>query len=129
MAVLSLLNPSWPMLGEMCAEAKEAPVAAEFKKLEGRWVRPDGGYTLELRRIKKDGSLKATYFNPNPIKVFRSLIRQKEGKITLFVELKDVNYPGSRYYLKYDPETDRLRGTYFQAVEKRTFDVEFFRVQ
>jgi hypothetical protein len=32
------------------------------------------------------------------------------------VELRDVNYPGSTYTLTYDPGTDRLTGTYYQAV-------------
>jgi len=33
---------------------KPAPAQTEFRRLEGKWVRPDGGYVLELRNIKKD---------------------------------------------------------------------------
>ncbi len=65
---------------------------ADLQRLEGRWVRPDGGYILELREIKKDGSLSAAYYNPRPIKVFSAKWSHKEGKINLFVELRDVNY-------------------------------------
>ncbi len=108
---------------------KPAQAQTEFQRLEGRWVRPDGGYVLELRNIKKDGSLTAAYFNPRPIKVFRAEAGRKDGRITLFVELRDVNYPGSTYTLQYDPATDRLKGTYFQAVQRQTFDIEFMRVK
>ncbi|MEN6319876.1 MAG: hypothetical protein ABFD82_14115 [Syntrophaceae bacterium] len=101
----------------------------DFQRLEGRWVRPDGGYVLELLSIKKDGSVSASYFNPTPIKVYRAEAKKKNGRITLFVELRDINYPGSTYNLIYDSATDRLKGTYFQAVHKQTFYVEFVRAR
>jgi hypothetical protein len=107
----------------------EKPAEADFQRLEGKWVRPDGGYLLELRNIKKDGSVSASYFNPRPIKVYRAELSRKEGKISLMVELRDVNYPGSTYNLQYDPANDRLKGTYFQAVERQTFNIEFVRVR
>lgn len=108
---------------------KPAQVQSDVQRLEGRWMRPDGGYILELREIKKDGSLKAAYFNPRPINVHSAKWSRKEGKINLFVELRDVNYPGSKYNLQYDPGSDRLKGTYFQAVEKQTFNIEFVRTK
>jgi len=103
--------------------------ADDFKRLEGKWQRPDGGYVMELSEIKPDGSLKAAYFNPRSIKVFRAEWSRKEGKINLFVELRDVNYPGSKYTLQYDPASDRLKGTYFQAVQGETYDIEFLRTK
>jgi len=108
---------------------KQTQVQTDLQRLEGRWVRPDGGYILELREIKKDGSLMAAYFNPRPIKVFSAKWSRKKGKISLFVELRDVNYPGSKYNLQYEPGSDRLKGTYFQAVEKQTFNIEFVRAK
>jgi hypothetical protein len=99
----------------------------DVQHIFGRWVRPDGGYMLDLKEIGKDGTLKAAYFNPNPINVYRAELGCKQGAITIFVELRDVNYPGSTYNLIYDPETDRLVGTYFQAVQKVTFNIEFMR--
>ena len=101
----------------------------DFQRLAGRWVRPDGGYVLELKDITKDGNLKASYFNPRSINVAKAELRRKDGRLALFVELRDLNYPGSTYSLKYDPKGDRLIGTYFQAVERQTFDVEFQRVR
>jgi len=108
---------------------KPADVQTDFQRVEGRWVRPDGGYVLELDQIKKDGSLKASYFNPRPINVSKTGWSRNEGKLILFVELRDVNYPGSRYNLQYDPKSDRLTGTYFQAVDKQTFNIEFVRAK
>lgn len=95
--------------------------------LKGNWVRPDGGYILKLYKINKDGSISAAYFNPQPIRVFRAEAKKKKGSIILIVELRDINYPGSQYNLRYDSETDTLRGKYYQAFTKQTFDVMFVR--
>ena len=108
---------------------KTSRAKTDFERIEGRWVRPDGGYILELRNIKKDGSISASYFNPRPIKVFRAKAGRKNGRITVVVELRDVNYPGSTYTLQYDVVSDRLKGTYFQAVHRQTFDIEFVRTR
>jgi hypothetical protein len=111
------------------AESGPSPTKVDYQRLAGRWVRPDGGYLLELKEIGKDGSLKAAYFNPRPINIARAELGLKEGRITLVVELRDINYPGSTYTLRYAPQTDRLQGTYFQAVEKQTYEVEFVRTR
>ena len=109
------------------ADAKQTIKKINEQRLIGRWLRPDGGYVLELKEIGKDNTLKAAYFNPQPIKVFKAEWKSKQGIIKIFVELRDVNYPGSKYSLQYDPKTDRLKGTYFQAVYGETYDVEFVR--
>jgi hypothetical protein len=133
LAVTCIVGTVWLMAGVVYAGSGQAEKPSQgqtdVQRLEGRWVRPDGGYILELRDIKKDGSLMAAYFNPRPIKVFSAKWSRKEGKIHLFVELRDVNYPGSQYNLQYDPKSDRLKGTYFQAVERQTFNIEFVRVK
>jgi hypothetical protein len=110
--------------GQPTAQSAEQP---DPQRLVGRWVRPDGGYVLDVREVRKDSSLKAVYFNPRPINVAKAEWRQKDGTLTVFVELRDVNYPGSTYTLQYDPASDRLKGTYFQAVEKQTYKIEFAR--
>jgi len=115
------------------AEGEKSPNQSkkqtDVQRLAGRWVRPDGGYILELQEIKKDGSLRAAYFNPRPIKVFSAKWSRTERKIDLFVELRDVNYPGSTYNLRYESKTDRLKGIYFQAVERQTFEIQFIRAK
>jgi hypothetical protein len=93
--------------------------------LVGEWLRTDGTYTIGIANVAEDGKLTATYFNPNPIHVGRSGWRVKEDQLQIYVELQDENYPGSLYELNYDKEKDRLKGTYYQAVAKKTYDVEF----
>jgi len=117
-------------LAFLCGAAISTATAEDdLQRLSGRWLRTDGGYVLELRDLKEDGSLKARYFNPRSIHVSRAAIHRQDGKISLFVELRDVNYPGSTYKLRYDRARDRLTGTYFQAVAGEIYDVEFVRLK
>ncbi len=116
-------------IGIAWAEPGQNLGAVDSKQIEGSWVRTDGGYILQLKDTKADGSLTATYFNPRPINVSRAEVMRKEGALTLFVELRDVNYPGSTYTLNYDPNTDNLNGNYFQAAIQKTFAVEFIRAK
>jgi hypothetical protein len=108
---------------------KQSHGEVDVQRLAGRWVRSDGGYRLEFREVHEGGSIKAAYFNPRPINVSQAVWARQGGKITLLVELRDVNYPGSTYNLEYDAKSDRLKGTYFQAVEKQTYDVQFMRAK
>lgn len=102
---------------------------SDFKLLKGKWQRPDGGYLLELKQLGKGGALKAAYFNPRPINVSKAEVKRRGNELMVFVELRDVSYPGSRYNLQYDQRLDRLTGTYFQAMQNETYNVEFLRVQ
>jgi hypothetical protein len=113
------------LVGWAFAGNSEQPV--EPRSLVDRWVRPDGGYILELREFGSDGSLAAAYYNPKPIHVARAGWRPAEQGLDLFVELRDVNYPGSIYTLHYDPVTDRMQGIYFQAVQQQSYTVMFTR--
>lgn len=80
---------------------------------------------LELSGIAAEGQLHAAYFNPQPIHVARAEWSRKDGRLNVFVELRDVNYPGSTYTLQYDPESNRLSGIYFQAVTRESYQIEF----
>ena len=75
------------------------------------------------------GKLEAAYFNPRPIHVAKAEASQEAGTVRVFIELRDVNYPGSTYTLTYDAERDELEGRYFQAVARETFDVHFVRMK
>ncbi len=97
--------------------------------LIGRWLRPDGGYVLELREPTPEGLLKAGYSNPQSIHVSHAEWRRAAGELGVFVELRDVNYPGSTYTLAYEPVTDRLVGSYYQALLQQQFTVEFERLR
>jgi|OpeIllAssembly_1097287.scaffolds.fasta_scaffold357752_2 hypothetical protein len=128
LTLTSLIVPSTCPAGDEKGSASKA-TQAEHARMAGKWLRPDGDYVLELSDVKPDGKLKAAYFNPRPINVAKAEWRSMAGRIQIFVELRDVNYPGSTYTLIYDPEKDRFNGYYFQAVQKQTFDVVFERMK
>jgi len=109
--------------------ATETKDGKGFDMLKGRWLRPDGGYIIQIRAIEGSGKIDAGYFNPRPINVSKAQATKESGKIKVFVELTDVGYPGSTYTLTYDPKEDVLRGIYFQAALKQNFDVYFTRMK
>ena len=106
-----------------------APTPNAYEALKGKWERPDGGYVLEVQNAGADGQLDAGYFNPSPIKVSQARAYQEGGIVKVFIELRDVNYPGCTYKLTYDPKSDQLFGQYFQAAVQETFDVTFGRMK
>lgn len=111
------------------AGGSSADAKADLHFLKGRWLRPDGGYILEIRQVDADGQLDAGYFNPNPIRVVSSKATKDGAAIKVYVELNDVNYPGCKYNLTYIPERRQLVGTYFQAAMQQTYEVAFEREQ
>ena len=127
-AALLLRPSSGPSLVSPAAVRSASPMQElNPERLVGRWMRSDGGYVLEIRRTEPDGRLDAAYLNPRSIHVARAEWRREGDSLTVFIELRDVNYPGSTYRLAFSPEADRLTGAYFQAVERQTFDVMFVR--
>lgn len=116
--------PQMPAAQPAMAAAATAP---QFDRLVGQWARTDGGYVLEVRAIDAQGRADVSYLNPRPIHVEQALATRAGDTLTLFVELQDVNYPGSTYNLAFAPTGDILEGTYFQAVEGQTYSVTFER--
>ena len=100
-----------------------------FDELNGRWLRPDGGYVLEIRSVDASGGIDATYLNPRPISIAKAEATRDGSTVRVFVELRAPNYPGSTYTLTYDQQQDQLRGIYFQAVQQQSFDVYFVRMK
>ena len=91
---------------------------AQAQRLEGKWVRQDGGYRLVLEDVKPDGSLKASYFNPGKINVSISNWKIENERLHLFIELRDTNYPGSTYSLVYAKETRCIGRNIFSGCDK-----------
>lgn len=117
-----------PPTATSAVPADSGQMRVEFERLKGKWVRPDGGYVLEIRRLLDQNALEAGYFNPAPIHVGKAKLYKERGFTKVFVELRDVNYPGSTYTLIYDPESDLLRGTYYQATQQQEYQIEFVRM-
>ena len=119
-------SPAPPVTKEYSA-APEAK--AGFDRLKGRWRRPDGGYVIEIRNVEANGKMDAGYYNPRPINVSRAEASEEGTAAKVFIELRDTNYPGSTYTLTYDPQSDQLKGVYFQAALQQSFDVVFVRMK
>lgn len=98
-----------------------------FEKITGRWERPDGGYILDLRNVDAEGKIEAGYYNPSPINVSGARAYAEGGETRVFVELRDVNYPGCTYKLTYDAKNDQLFGQYYQATMQQIYEVTFAR--
>lgn len=107
--------------------AQSQASATDYQKIVGRWVRADGGYVLDLKKVRFDGSIEAAYFNPDPINISRAEAKTQDDVIYIYVELQDVGYPGSNYKLMYKPKIDSLVGIYHHAGIKQDFDVFFTR--
>lgn len=99
----------------------------ELAMLTGAWVRPDGGYIILIKGVGNFGELQATYFNPNPLPFAKARAVLEGGVLRARFELQAGGYAGSTYDLRYDRHSDRLIGTYYQAVAKQSFEVEFAR--
>lgn len=135
---LSLAGREPPRGSTLAGVAAEAPpttlapaatASPMLDRLKGRWMRPDGGYVLEVLDIDAAGAASALYLNPRPIHVARAEARMDGAAATLFVELRAPNYPGSTYTLRYDPRRDQLAGVYFQAALQQRYDVVFARLK
>ena len=115
--------------GPVQPPASAAASVSGFGVLQGRWVRPDGGYVITIRNIDADGKLDAGYANPNPLPFSRAESVRSGGALRVFLELRAGGYNGSTYTLEYDLASDTLKGVYFQAVAKQKFDVVFARAR
>jgi len=106
-----------------------AQAKTDFDILQGRWVRPDGGYVVTIRSADAGGKLDAGYANPAPLPFAVAQASREAGTIRVFLELRAGGYNGSTYTLTYDPSKDVLKGVYYQAVVQQKFDVVFVRAR
>jgi hypothetical protein len=126
-AALSVSLIPLPTQAQVRAEAPAAQVDGTFATLPGRWVRPDGGYVINIKGVDASGKLDASYANPNPLPFSRAEATRDGNTIKLFFELRAGGYNGSTYTLTYDPASDTLKGVYFQAIAQQKFDIYFMR--
>ena len=62
----------------------------DFRKLIGRWLRPDGGHVIDIREIHADGKVDAGYYNP----LFLIQTFQKQYLFQFFRSFKPTGQPG-----------------------------------
>ncbi len=119
-----LLLPAFACLIGMAALAWAAPEPS-LDVLKGQWVRTDGGYRITIKSVGQDGQIEGYYANPMGLPFSQATAKVEDGTVKVFLELTAGGYDGSTYTLVHDPEADVLRGVYFQAVSKESFDVVF----
>jgi len=119
------------MSSETFPEASLSPKVStdDLQRLIGRWLRPDGGYVIDIRQVGSDGKMQAAYYNPRPINISQAQAKGQGADIKIFIELRDVGYPGSTYDLTYNRQQDTLVGYYYQPTAGQRFDVVFLRMQ
>jgi phosphoserine phosphatase len=108
-------------------DSTQSVASIGYQKLIGKWVRPDGGYVVDIRSISADGKIEMLYLNPRPINVSKAQASTKEGIIDIFIELRDKGYPGSYYTLTFDSERNLLVGVYHHLGINQNFDIYFIR--
>ena len=113
------------------SQSKTYPSApqSDFNDLIGRWIRKDGGYVIEIKSIDANGKMDADYYNPRPINVSVAEASKDNNIVKVFIELRDVGYPGSSYSLAYIPSENMLIGIYYQAKLGQTFEVIFIKME
>ena len=126
---LALVGPASAQGPGPAAKAAPAPSTGSisFDVLKGNWVRPDGGYRIEIKGVAANGELDATYYNPNRLPFAKAQASLEGATLRANFELQAGGYNGSTYELTYDPASDRLKGIYYQAVVKQKFEVFFTR--
>lgn len=108
-------------------DSEPSAQAGDFNVIAGQWDRIDGSYSLQVQDVMSDGTVRVGYFNPGAVRVAESRVATQEGRIRLFVRLRDKDYPDCTYTLFYYPEEDVLAGAYYQAAVDRTYEVVFVR--
>jgi len=106
--------------------AQPSPVHLDLLAMQGTWVREDAPYRLEISG-GAGGVMRVKYFNRKYINVEETDTAARGGFQYILIRLKDVNYPGSIYLLRYDRKQDKLFGIYTPGTTGQEFNVSFAR--
>lgn len=101
--------------------------AVDFSALVGQWVGGDGNARLAIHRVAADGAVDASYHNPRPVRIARAEASAAGGILRLYVELDHAGAPGSTYQLAFDPQRDRLAGSFLHAAIGQRLEVSLQR--
>ena len=115
-------------LAQSSPDAQTGSATPAFDALVGRWARTEGPYVININAVV-NGRLDASYANPRPLPFQTAEVTRDGNTLNLFFKLSAAGYGGSTYTLKYDAETDSLRGVYNQVVLMQKFDVVFRRMK
>jgi hypothetical protein len=113
--------------GALAAQASAQGPRTGFEALVGGWSRTDGNYHIVIESVGAEGALQASYFNPRPLPFASAKARREDGAVHARFELRAGGYDGSFYELRLDAASGRLVGSFYQAVAKQTYEVQFTR--
>ena len=100
-----------------------------LQPIVGKWIRPDSGATVEIVRISPGGQLEANYYNPSLVKLTKAEASLSGEQINIFIEVLYVEHPFPNYHLAYDPQSDQLKGDYYEATDGKHYQVLFDRLK
>jgi hypothetical protein len=92
-------------------DAAAEQAAADLKPLEGTWVRPDNGVTLEISGTDRPGPVTVWASGPANPSVFDASARSADGIPELRMEYSDDACSGCSCRFNYDETKDRLVGS------------------
>ncbi len=131
LAWAAMALPALALGGANRASAQVASAPAdrprEVDALLGAWQRTDGNYIILVRSVGAFGQLEAMYINPRQLPFSKAVAVRDGDALRLRFELRAGGYDGSVYELRYERASDRLVGSFYQAVAKQRFDVVFER--
>jgi len=129
LGLLLAASPAFAQVPPAVVAASPAAGQPPLALLVGRWVRPDGGYLINIKAADASGRLDASYANPTPLPFYAAEAKREGAVLKLFFELRAGGYNGSTYTLIYDPASDQLKGVYYQAVQRQKYEVAFARAK
>ncbi|WP_041856072.1 hypothetical protein [Candidatus Korobacter versatilis] len=107
------------------AEPESNPVSLD--RIVGQWTRSDTPARIEIRSVRDDGRLDASYYNPHSIHIETAAAKKERDYVRVYLKLQDPSEPGSTYRLNYDPALDVMRGDYYDGVARQKNEVAFAR--
>jgi hypothetical protein len=114
-------------VGGLAGDALSQGPRTGFEVLVGGWSRTDGNYHIVIQSAGADGLLQASYFNPRPMPFALAQARREDGVVHARFELRAGGYDGSVYELRLDASSGRMVGSFYQAVAKQRYEVQFTR--
>ena len=99
-----------------------------FQVLKGRWQARNGTAVMTIKNISATGSIEMQYFDTGPVHVTQAQAG-RDGKVTRIQIL--LRYPDSlccTYDLTYDPQSDQLKGFFWQKGNSKSKEVIFTRM-
>lgn len=99
----------------------------KYHMLIGTWIRTDGGNTLVIEHVDRDGKVLASYIRGEDIVETQSHVSTASGDMELSVDLRRLGKSGRTYKLRYDKESDQLVGVYHHHVFRQDYQIYFVR--